>query len=58
MTQELHRMYFFLQELEDYEVKNVHVYAQYWKAHWLMFLHIEVMQLNVLTVVKSHKAYF
>lgn len=56
MTQELHRMYFFLQELEYYEVKNVHVYAQYWKAHWLMFLHIEVMQLNVLTVVKSHKA--
>lgn len=29
MTQELDRMYFLLQKVEYYEVKNVHVYTQY-----------------------------
>jgi len=47
-----------LQELECYEVANVHVYTQYWKVHWLMSFCTEVMQLNVLIVAKSYKAYF
>lgn len=59
IIQEWHRTHFLLQELENCEVENDYVYCtEYWKVHWLIPFCTEVMQLNVLVMVKYYKAYF